>query len=110
MDTELERIVFGIITHAGDAKAYAYEALKKAEEHNFNDAEEMLKKSDEEMLKAHAIQTDIIQKEAQGNKIEVCVLFVHAQDHLMTAMSEKNLIIHLIKLYKVLYENISKPI
>ena len=43
----------------------------------------------------------MIQKEASGEKIELSLLFVHAQDHLMTAISEKTLIEQIIELRKV---------
>ncbi len=48
-----------------------------------------LVEAEKELGNAHRIQTDIIQKEAAGEKIDISVLFVHAQDHLMTAMAEK---------------------
>ena len=43
----------------------------------------------------------MIQKEASGDKIELSLLFVHAQDHLMTAISEKTLIEQIMELRKV---------
>ena len=94
---ELETVVFGIVGHAGEAKGYAYKALALSEEGNFVEAEEMLKKCDEAVLKAHHIQTDLIQKEAGGNRMPITMLFVHAQDHLMTAFSERELIKKMIK-------------
>ncbi|WP_427042747.1 PTS lactose/cellobiose transporter subunit IIA (plasmid) [Fusobacterium sp. SB021] len=33
-----------------------------------------------------------MQKEASGESIPVSMLFIHAQDHIMTAISEKELI------------------
>ena len=41
----------------------------------------------EEMHKAHAFQTKLITEEASGNSVEVNVLLIHAQDHLMNAMN-----------------------
>ncbi|MHA4990269.1 PTS lactose/cellobiose transporter subunit IIA [Cetobacterium somerae] len=101
---ELEMIVFGIVGHAGEAKGYAYKALSFSEEGNFQEAENMLKKCDEAVLKAHHIQTDLIQKEAGGNKMTITMLFVHAQDHLMTALSERELIKKMIKQNKRILE------
>ena len=96
----LEEIVFSIIIHGGNARVKAYEALKAAEEGDFKTAEKLILEADEEIGNAHRIQTDIIQKEAGGEKVELSVLFVHAQDHLMTAISEKGLIENMIRLYK----------
>ncbi|MCC0782746.1 PTS lactose/cellobiose transporter subunit IIA [Clostridioides sp. ES-S-0108-01] len=42
----------------------------------------------------------MIQAEAGGEKTELSVLFVHAQDHLMTAMEARSLVEHIIKLHK----------
>ncbi|MDU4935752.1 MAG: PTS lactose/cellobiose transporter subunit IIA [Peptostreptococcaceae bacterium] len=39
------------------------------------------------MQKAHRYQTELIQNEAQGNKTEMSVILVHAQDHIMNAMN-----------------------
>ena len=39
------------------------------------------------MHKAHAFQTKLITEEASGNSVEVNVLLIHAQDHLMNAMN-----------------------
>lgn len=96
----IEEIVFQIIIHAGNARAKAYEALKNAQAGEFQKAEELLKDAHKEIGAAHRIQTDIIQKEAGGQKVDITVLFVHAQDHLMTSISEKDLIENMIQLYK----------
>jgi len=100
MNEQLELIIFEIINHAGEARAFAYEALNKAENGDFEGAEESLKLSGESLHQAHKVQTSIIHAEARGEKTELSVLFVHAQDHLMTAMESKSLIEHIIKLHK----------
>ncbi|MBP7725716.1 MAG: PTS lactose/cellobiose transporter subunit IIA, partial [Leptotrichiaceae bacterium] len=45
--------------------------------------------------------------EVSGNNIDVSVLFVHAQDHLMTSIEAKSLIECMIKMYKRI-ENLEK--
>ena len=44
------------------------------------------------MRKAHVQQTQIIQDEAKGFHHEINILFIHAQDTLMTIMSELNML------------------
>ncbi|AYE34052.1 PTS lactose/cellobiose transporter subunit IIA [Clostridium septicum] len=100
MKENMEMIIFEIINHGGTAKGLAYEALMAAEKGEFDKAEELLKEADVSLAEAHKVQTDIIQAEARGEKTEVSVLFVHAQDHLMTAIEAKTLIEHIIKLHK----------
>ena len=102
MTEQMELIIFEIISTGGTAKGLAYEALAAAENGNYEEAERLLKESDEALNQAHKIQTDIIQAEARGEHTEVSVLFVHAQDHLMTAIEARNLIEKMIKMYKVI--------
>ncbi|MBC6696102.1 PTS lactose/cellobiose transporter subunit IIA [Terrisporobacter mayombei] len=96
----MEEIVLGIIIHAGNAKSKLYEALSSAKEKDFEKAEELLEEANQEILNAHKIQTNLIQGEAAGNKPEISMLLIHSQDHLMTCMSERNLIKEIIDLRK----------
>jgi PTS system cellobiose-specific IIA component len=98
----VEEIVFTIISHAGNARSNCYEALKYAKEGNFNEAEIYIKKAGEEILKAHHVQTDMIQKEASGEKQEITLLLMHAEDHLMNAILAKELIKEMVELYRII--------
>ena len=102
MTEQMELIIFEIISTGGTAKGLAYEALAAAENGDFEEAEKLLKEADEALNQAHKVQTDIIQAEARGENTEVSVLFVHAQDHLMTAIEARNLIEKMIKMYKII--------
>lgn len=94
----MEEIIFEIITYAGMAKSFVYDAIKEGEKQNFVKAQELLKEADGYLLQAHNIQTDLIQKEARGERHEVSILFVHAQDHLMSSIELRNLASHILKL------------
>lgn len=104
MSEQNEQIIFEIISHGGNAKSLAYEALDAATAFNFEQANELMAESDQEMSKAHNIQTELIQSEINGDKVQTSLLMIHAQDHLMTAISEKNLIEKMIELYQKLEE------
>lgn len=108
MSEELEMIAMTLIGHAGETKSLAFQALNEAKKGNFTEAEEYLKKSTEEMLKAHEMQTDLIVKEAGGEKIDIGLIMVHSQDHLMTAILFKEMAKEFIDLYKVIYEKDNK--
>lgn len=97
---DIETIAMTLVGNAGEARSLAYEALNEAKNGDFQKAEELLKESKERILKAHEIQTDLIIKEANGEKAEINLLMVHAQDHLMTSILAKELIIEIIELYK----------
>lgn len=105
MDKEqMELVVFEIVNSAGTAKGLAYEALSEAEKGDFEKAENLLKEADEALLSAHNVQTEIIQAEVNGKGITPSVLFVHSQDHLMTAIEAKTLIEGMIKMYRRIIE------
>lgn len=99
-----EEKIFGIIATAGDAKGTAHEALNHAEKFEFEKAEELMEEASKIMVEAHKIQTEMIHQEAAGDKVEVNIILIHAQDHLMTAMSEINMIERFIKMYKKISE------
>lgn len=100
MNEQLMEISFGLIANAGEAKGLAFDALSKAKEGNFDEAKELIEKSKEEMHKAHAFQTQLITQEASGQSVEMNVLLVHAQDHLMNAMNFQQLTEEFIQLYE----------
>lgn len=97
---EMEQIIFEIISNGGNAKGLAYEAIQESEKGNFDKAEELLKEADQYLKIAHQTQTTLIQEEAAGKHHEVTVLFVHAQDHLMSSMEVRSLAENFIKLNK----------
>ena len=99
---QLEMAIMNIIINAGDCKNHAYTALNMVNSGEYEEAEREIWLANEALAKAHDAQTDMLQKEAAGEKVEISLLFVHAQDHLMTAITEKNLIEQIIELRKVI--------
>lgn len=97
----INNLAFQLILFAGNGRSYAMEAIEEAKKGNFQKAEELIKKAGEEISKAHSFQTELIQQEAQGQTVDVNILLVHAQDHLMTSMVVRDLANEIIELYKV---------
>ncbi len=93
-----ENEIFQIISNGGDAKAIAYEALDLAYEGKFDQAREKMAEAQKVLNLAHNTQTKLIQYELNNKGVEISLLMVHAQDHLMTAISEMSLIEQMIKL------------
>lgn len=100
MNDTNDMISMTIIANSGDARSYAFQALQEAKSGNFEEAEKLLAKSKESENIAHKAQTELLFKEANGDKQDVNVLLVHAQDHLMTSMLAAELIKEIILLYK----------
>ena len=100
----MEQEIFEIISHAGDSRGYTFEALTEARKNNFEEAERILIKAKDELRLAHNTQTKLIQAEINGQDIKMSLLMVHAQDQLMTAMSENNLVEEMIEMYKLIHK------
>mgnify|MGYP000944174138 CR=1 FL=1 len=95
---QLEELIFQLIANSGSARSNIFEALDFAQDGNFEKAKELMEEAKKEILEAHQIQTELIQKEAQGEKIEMNILMVHAQDHLMASMLAKDLVEKMIEM------------
>jgi PTS system cellobiose-specific IIA component len=100
MDEKVE-IIMQLILHSGSAKTHAYEALRQVNEGKYQEADQKMQSAHDEMNLAHDAQTSLLQKEAAGDKMEISALFLHAQDHVMTTMSELSLIEQIMDLRKV---------
>lgn len=97
---DIEVVAMELVGNAGEARSLAFEALAEAKKGNFERAEELLEKSKEASLRAHHTQTELICNEADGNKVEIGLLMVHAQDHLMTSILARELITEIIEIYR----------
>lgn len=91
-----------IILHAGDARLKVTEALREAKAFDFEKAAEAMKEAEKEITLAHNAQTEIIQNEASGISYGFSLLFVHAQDTLMTINSEVRLGKEMIDILKII--------
>lgn len=107
-DNELIPVSMNIILHAGDARTCASKAIEYAKNNEFEKAYEELDKAEAEMNKAHSAQTEVMQNEMAGSNYELCILFIHAQDTLMTIKSEINMAKEFIDLYKVVHNESKK--
>ncbi len=97
---ELEEQVMGIIINAGQARSLCYEALRCAKDGQFSEADRLMTESSEFANQAHLVQTQLIEADEGEGKTKMTLIMVHAQDHLMTSMLARELIIELIEIYK----------
>ena len=94
---EQEQIVINLIVNSGSARSSAIEAIQYAKAGDLDKADESLQTAKETVNEAHHAQTELIQAEIRGEKAPLNLLMVHAQDHLMTAITVKELASELIK-------------
>lgn len=92
--------VMGLIINAGNAKSDAMEAIQSAKSGDFETAENKVKAAEESLVQAHHAQTELLTKEASGENIELNLLTVHSQDHLMTSITFVDLAKEIIEIYK----------
>ncbi|WP_300382419.1 PTS lactose/cellobiose transporter subunit IIA [Clostridium sp.] len=96
----MEEIIMNLIMNSGDARSYAMEAIQAAKENDFNKSDELMSQSKKQLDNAHNSQTQLIQGEINGKKIDISLLLVHAQDHLMTTITLNTLASEIIDLHK----------
>lgn len=100
----LIEIAMKMILHAGNARNLIYEAGNFVKIFQFEDAKRLMEEAGKELNLAHVAQTGYIQKEASGEKMEYSILFTHAQDTLMTIVSEHNMMKQMLDIVMCLYD------
>ena len=89
---DIQTIAFNIILHAGESKNYSFQAMQSARNGRFLEAEELLKMASKEL------------NEAKGEKVNLSVIFVHAQDHLSMAIFAKDMAVEYVEGFKLMYK------
>ncbi|TDM39652.1 PTS lactose/cellobiose transporter subunit IIA [Macrococcoides goetzii] len=97
---ETTMLGFEIVAYAGDARSKLLEALNAAKNGEFDKAEQLVEEADKCIVDAHNAQTSLLAKEASGEDIAYSVTMMHGQDHLMTTLLLKDMMKHIIELYK----------
>lgn len=103
-DEEISMVAMKVILNAGDARNFLGVAADKLAEFDFDAVNAALEDADQKILLAHNAQTGMIQRQAAGETFEYSLLFVHAQDTLMTIDAELHLFKKLLPVTKALYE------
>lgn len=102
MDNKNLEIIMTLIANSGDAKSSSMEAIRAARNKDFDMAKESIANARELLNKAHKSQTKLLTQEASGNSMEISLLLIHAQDHLMNTITTADLAEEMIEMYKSL--------
>ncbi|AEB30600.1 phosphotransferase system (PTS) lichenan-specific enzyme IIA component [Carnobacterium sp. 17-4] len=94
--------IMGLIIHGGNAKSDAMEAIHAAKTDDFTLAAEKLDAADKSLVEAHHAQTSLLTQEASGEELTVSLLAVHSQDHLMNAITFRDMASEVVDVYKKL--------
>lgn len=96
----LELQCFQIISAVGMARSSYIEAIQEAKKGNFDRAREMVAEGEQSFLGGHEAHAKMIQQEASGEKVEPCLLLIHAEDQLMSAEAFKIIAEEMIENYE----------
>lgn len=100
MDESKYQVALQLILHAGNAKGSAMQAIDAAEAGDFERAQECLESARTAMSSAHELQFDMVQREANGEAVELNIILVHAQDHLTMAIMSIDFAERFVALYQ----------
>lgn len=104
----MEEKIMEIILNAGNARSKCLLAIREAQKGDFAKADEYLAEAKQASTLAHKSQTALITEEVSGNKQEVSLLMVHAQDHLMTALAIRDIAIEMINYAKSIEKKLAE--
>ncbi len=90
MNDEMEWLK--IITAVGNARSKYIEAIQEAKAGNYEACNALVREGNESYAAGHRIHAELISKEAGGEKNEFSLLFMHAEDQLMSAETFKILL------------------
>ena len=95
-------IAMDVIMNAGDGRVKVDAALAALAIVDLTQAETLLLEAEELIVKAHNAQTEVIQDQVSGEDTEYSLLFIHAQDTLMTITTELRMTQKLLPIIKML--------
>ncbi|KOP72464.1 PTS mannose transporter subunit IIA [Lysinibacillus sp. FJAT-14745] len=99
-ETVLMESIMGLIVHSGNTKSECMEAIQLAKNGQIQEAKGKIQLANDSLIEAHHSQTALLSQEARGEKVEVSMLLIHAQDHLMNAITFRDLATEMIELYE----------
>ncbi|KAJ3615893.1 hypothetical protein Zmor_012216 [Zophobas morio] len=100
MAINFEEISFGIVAMSGEARGLMMEAVQKSKMKLFDEANDLIRQSEDKLIEAEKKHMDAVVEEAQGIKHEFSILFVHAEDQLLTTQTLLLVAREFIELYK----------
>ena len=100
MKAEQMAAMMTLMSAAGDAEQATMAAIEAAKADQIDRSRKLLKHADAKLKQAHQAQNQMLTYEARGQKVDVTLLMVHSQDHLISAMTIRRLADDIIDLYQ----------
>jgi PTS system cellobiose-specific IIA component/PTS system lactose-specific IIA component len=93
-----EAVSFQLISIAGDAMGKLFEAMAASKKCDMTQAHALIQEGRVLLNEAHNAQTSLLVADANGDKTEVNVLLIHAQDTLMNTVLAETFVNEIIAL------------
>lgn len=102
MDSNSNEIMsMTIIANSSECRSRVFDALRLVRDNkDYEGAKKLLDEADKYSLQAHIVQTDLLVKQSNGEGVDIDVLLVHAQDHLMTTMIAQELVTEIVEFFR----------
>ncbi|GAB7389663.1 PTS lactose/cellobiose transporter subunit IIA [Lactococcus garvieae] len=100
----LELIAFNIISTIGTAKSKVMESMIESRKGNFEKAAELIAEANEFIVQGEQEHFKVITQEAKKEKVELTLLFIHAEDQLMSTVTLRDIAYESIENYRMLYD------
>lgn len=97
---DVQVVAFDIILHSGEARTSVHNAFAEMRQGRFGEAERLLDEAQEKLVEAHRAQTRLLHDYANEKAIPMEIILVHAQDHLMTCETLREMALEMLELYK----------
>ena len=94
-----ENVCLEIVRIANVAKTEYLQSIQLAKQKEFENAVARINEADTHFKHAHDIHTRLLQSEAEGDKAEVDLLLIHAEDIMMNAEMCKIFAMEIMELY-----------
>lgn len=99
----LELIAFNIIGMVGSAKSKVMESMTKARTGEFEAAEQLIKEANEFLVQGEKEHFQVITQEAKEKNVELTLLFMHAEDQLMSTVTLRDVANEMIENYRMMF-------
>lgn len=96
----LQMTAFQMISLTGEAKSKFVEAITCAENHDFEQAQNLIGEGTKLLGEAGKLHLPIVTFEAQGNNLEFSIIFMHAEDQYLTTDLFKTIAEKFVNVYK----------
>lgn len=100
----LELVAFNIISTVGTAKSKLMESMSCSRNAQFMEAEKLISEANEALQAGEKEHFTVITKEAKEQTSELTLLFVHAEDQLMTTVVLRDVANELLEMNRHFFE------